>query len=70
MFKFFVIHNLEKDRYDNLIKNFNEYGVNLEDVTFINHPNKNELTFEIKKIAVQKNLKSEMVGSVVVTNIT
>ena len=57
MFKFFVIHNLEKDRYDNLIKNFNEYGVNLEDVTFINHPNKNELTFEIKKIAVQKKSK-------------
>ena len=33
---------------------FSKYSVNLKDVTFINHPNKNELTYEIKKTAVQK----------------
>ena len=57
MFKYFVIHNLERDRYENIIKNFTKYDVDLDDVTFINHPNKNELTFDIKKKAVQKNSK-------------
>jgi len=30
-------------------------GVNVNDVNFINHPNKDELTYEIKEKAVQKN---------------
>ena len=33
---------------------FSKFGINHEKVTFINSPNKNELTYEIKKNAVQK----------------
>ena len=33
---------------------FSKFGINQEKVTFINSPNKNELTYEIKKNAVQK----------------
>lgn len=53
--KYYVIHNLEKGRYENTISLLQKYGVLLEDVTFINHPNKNELSYEIKKKSVQKN---------------
>ena len=56
-FKYYVIHNLENKRYQNTIYLLNKYGVQLKDVTFINHPNKNELTYDIKKKAVQKNSK-------------
>lgn len=55
--KFYVIHNLEKNRYENTINLLKNSGVNIADVTFINHPNKNELTYKIKKKAVQKNSK-------------
>ncbi len=55
MFSYYVIHNLEKKRYNNIIKLLDENGVNIEDVNFINHPNKDELTYEIKEKAVQKN---------------
>ncbi|MBG02381.1 MAG: hypothetical protein CL470_08945 [Acidimicrobiaceae bacterium] len=52
--KYYIIHNLEKARYDNIIKILNKNGINLSNVTFINHPNKNELTYQIKKQSVQK----------------
>lgn len=55
--KFYVIHNLEKNRYENTINLLKNSGVNIADVTFINHPNKNELTYKIKKKAVQKKSK-------------
>ena len=55
--KFYVIHNLEKKRYENTIYLLKNSGVNIADVTFINHPNKNELTYKIKKKAVQKKSK-------------
>jgi len=55
MFKFYIIHNLEKSRYKNTTMLLKKYGVKKEDITFINHPNKNELTYEIKKKAVMKN---------------
>ena len=55
--KYYVIHNLDKNRYENILYLFSKYGVDLKDVTFINHPNKNELTYEIKKKAVQKGSK-------------
>ena len=38
--KFYVIHNLEKKRYENTIYLLKNSGVNIDDVTFINHPNK------------------------------
>ena len=50
--KYYIIHNLEKARYDNIIKILNKNGINLSNVTFINHPNKNELTYQIKKQSV------------------
>jgi len=53
--KFYVIHNLEKNRYDNTLNLLKNYGVNLDDVMFINNPNKDELTYKIKKKAVQKH---------------
>jgi len=52
--KYYVIHNLEKERYENTLNLLKKYGVDLDDVIFINHPNKNELTYQIKKEAVQK----------------
>ena len=52
--KYYVIHNLEKERYENTLNLLKKYGVDLDDVTFVNHPNKNELTYQIKKKAVQK----------------
>lgn len=55
MFSYYVIHNLEKRRYKNIVKLLNLNGVNINDVNFINHPNKDELTYEIKEKAVQKN---------------
>lgn len=55
MFSYYVIHNLEKKRYKNIVKLLNLNGVNINDVNFINHPNKDELTYEIKEKAVQKN---------------
>lgn len=57
MFKYYLIHNLENKRYNNMIKLFNKYGINLNDVIFVNHPNKNELTLDIKAKAVQKKAK-------------
>jgi GR25 family glycosyltransferase involved in LPS biosynthesis len=56
-FKYYIIHNLEVARYENTIKLLSKYGVDIKDVTFINHPNKNELTYDIKKKSVQKNSK-------------
>ena len=56
-FKYYIIHNLEVSRYENTIKLLSKYGVDIKDVTFINHPNKNELTYDIKKKSVQKNSK-------------
>jgi len=53
--KFYVIHNLEKSRFENTINLLKNSNVNIADITFINHPNKNELTYKIKKKAVQKN---------------
>ena len=54
MFNYYIIHNLEKSRKDNKVALFSKFGINHEKVTFINSPNKNELTYEIKKNAVQK----------------
>ena len=62
--KYYVIHNLETSRYENTTNLLKKYGVDMSDVFYINHPNKDELTFEIKKRAVQRN------GSVVATNTT
>jgi len=54
MFKFYIIHNLEKDRRENIEYLLSKYGVKTQDINFINHPNKDELTYEIKEKAVMK----------------
>ena len=57
MFKYYVIHNLEKYRKDRITSALINNGVNMDDVTFINYPNKKDLTYKIKKKAVQKGIK-------------
>ncbi len=54
---YYLIHNLDQKRYENMVKLFNENNISLDNVKFINHPNKNELTYEIKRKVVQKNSK-------------
>jgi GR25 family glycosyltransferase involved in LPS biosynthesis len=56
-YKFYVIHNLDKRRKKKILEQLTSNGVATDDIKFINHPNKNELTYEIKKEAVQKNTK-------------
>ena len=55
MFAYYIIHNLDQKRYNNMVSLLKSNGVDSKEVKFINHPNKNELTYEIKKKAVQKN---------------
>lgn len=55
--KFFIIHNLDPKRKGNILKQLKNSNVPEEDIMFINHPNKNELTYDIKKVAVQKNTR-------------
>ena len=57
MFAYYVIHNLEKKRYDNIVSLLKSNGVDSKEVTFINHPNKDELTYEIKKMQSRKTHK-------------
>ena len=52
--KFYIIHNLEKRRKKNILNQLGNSKVPTSDIEFINHPNKNELTYDIKKVAVQK----------------
>ena len=52
--KFFLIHNKDPKRKEVVLNQLTSNGVNIEDIEFIEHPNKNELTYEIKKLAVQR----------------
>ena len=54
---YYLIHNLDENRYQNMTKLLKENNISLDNVKFINHPNKNELTYEIKRKIVQKNSK-------------
>ena len=55
MFKYYVIHNLEKYRKDRITSALTSNGVNMDDVTFINYPNKKDLTYKIKKSCPKGN---------------
>lgn len=57
MFKYYVIHNLEKYRKDRITSALVNNGVDMDDVKFINYPNKQDLTYKIKKDSVQKGIK-------------
>ena len=52
--KFLVIHNRDPGRKEVLVKELINNGVLIEDIEFIEYPNKDELTFKIKKLSVQK----------------
>ena len=66
---YYLIHNLDENRYQNMTKLLKENNISLDNVKFINHPNKNELTYEIKRKIVQKIQRYLMAGLAVVTNI-
>ena len=57
MFKYYVIHNLEKYRRERITTQLQQHGVDMRDVKFINYPNKKDLTYDIKKNFVQKGIK-------------
>ena len=52
--KFFVIHNRDPLRKKVILDELNKNGVANKDIQFVEFPNKDELTFAIKKTAVQK----------------
>ena len=46
--QYYLIHNLEEEREKHMSMMFEKYGIKKKDVKYINHPNKNELTYKIK----------------------
>jgi len=63
--KFYVIHNLDKKRKIRILSELKNSGVDDKNIIFINHPNKNEITYQIKKTSVQKNTKQGIEGKVI-----
>ena len=57
--KFFIIHNLDKNRKERILSELYKAGVEDKDIIFINHPNKNEITY---KIARTVNIKFNVHG--------
>jgi len=55
--KFYIIHNLDLNRKKNILSELSKSSVSSSDILFINHPNKNELTYELKKKALQKKAR-------------
>ena len=51
---YYLIHNLDENMIQNIIKLLKENNISLDNVKFINHPNKNELTYEIKRKIYKK----------------
>ena len=45
--KFLVIHNRDPERKEVLVNELINNGVMIEDIEFIEYPNKDELTFKI-----------------------
>ena len=48
--KFLVIHNRDPKRKEVLVNELINNGVIIEDIEFIEYPNKDELTFKIKNL--------------------
>lgn len=55
MFKYYLIHNLEEYRKNHMFMLFKKYDVDIENLKIIEHPNKHELTYKLKKEIVFKN---------------
>ena len=47
--KFYLIHGIDSSRKDRMINEFNKANIPLDNVTWILHPNKDELSDELKK---------------------
>lgn len=55
MFKYYLIHNLEEYRKKHMFMLFDKYEVDINNLKIIDHPNKDELTYKMKKELVFKN---------------
>jgi GR25 family glycosyltransferase involved in LPS biosynthesis len=56
MIKYYLIHNyLEKERKEIMINEFNKWGFDLNNIKWMEHPNKDEITEEmINKLTIQQ----------------
>ena len=56
MIKYYLIHNyLEKERKEIMINEFNKWGFDLNNIKWMEHPNKDEITEEmINKLTIQE----------------
>ena len=45
--KYYLIHNLDVERKQTMITEFNKWGFDLNNINWIEHPNKNEITDEL-----------------------
>lgn len=55
--KYYLIHNLENERLNNMNTLFEKYLVPKKNIELITYPNKNQLTYKIKKKAVMKKAR-------------
>ena len=56
--KYYLIHNTDPIRKSIMINEFNKWGFDLNNINWINHPNKNEISDkEINKILSASSLK-------------
>lgn len=56
--QYYIIHNGEKTRKETMTRLLKDNGVDMDDVKWILHPNKNEITSELKSKLVNKYLKN------------
>ncbi len=54
MFKYYVIHNLEEYRKERITTQLQENGVEMDDVKFVNYPNKKEKNKKVKDVSSDK----------------
>ena len=66
MFKYYLIHNLEDYRKRHMLNLFEKYDIDLKDVKIIEHPNKDELTYKLKKELFKKILYQRRVDKLLV----
>ena len=54
--KYYIIHNLDPKRKTKMVRLLTGAGVDMNDVTWILHPNKDEIDADLKNLAVQQNI--------------
>lgn len=55
--QYYIIHNCEESRKNKMVQILTDNGVNMNDVKWLLHPNKNEITDEMVKQLTSKYLK-------------